>query len=38
MTLLLDQRGGDVLITEGVVKAAVGNRERGKEIIILLLD
>ena len=39
MTLLLDQRGGDVPITEGVVMASVGNwGASGKEIMTLLLD
>jgi len=38
MTLLLNQRGGNVPITKGVVEAAVGNRESGKEIITLLLN
>ena len=38
MTLLLNQRGGDVPITKGVVEAAAGNRESGKEIMTLLLD
>ena len=38
MTLLLDRRGGDVPITERVVKAAAGNEEYGKGIITLLLD
>ncbi|KAI4157359.1 MAG: hypothetical protein LQ342_008341 [Letrouitia transgressa] len=38
MTLLLDRRGADVQITEGVVQAAAGNDGSGKEIITLLLD
>ena len=38
MTLLLDRRGGDVPITEGVVKAAAGNCWSRKEIMALLLD
>jgi hypothetical protein len=38
MILLLDRRGGDILITKGVVKAVAGNRERGKEIMTLLLN
>ena len=37
MTLLLDRRGGDIPITERVVKAAAGN-ERGKGIMTLLLN
>jgi len=38
MTLLLDWRGGDVLITKGVVKAVVGNEMSSWEIITLLFD
>ena len=39
MTLLLNRRGGDIPITEGVVKAAAGNWwGGGKEIIRLLLN
>jgi len=38
MALLLDRRGGDVLITKGAVKAAAGNGRSGKEIMALLLD
>ena len=38
ITLLLDQRGGDILITEGVVKAAVRNRGSGEGIMTLLLN
>lgn len=36
MTLLLDQRGGQITITEGIVKAAAGNSN--KEVMALLLD
>ncbi|OWT42418.1 Pfs, NACHT, and Ankyrin domain protein [Pochonia chlamydosporia 170] len=35
ITLLLDQRGGEVIITEEVVKAAA---ERGEEVMALLLE
>jgi hypothetical protein len=35
--LLLKKRGGNVLIIEEVVKAAAGNKLRGKEVIMLLL-
>ena len=38
MTLLLEQRGADVMITEEVVKAAAGNEENGKEVMTLLLE
>ena len=38
MRLLLDQREGDVPITEEVVKAAAENQWSGEEIIRLLLD
>ena len=38
MTLLLDQRGADVLITEKVVKAAAANNGNGKVVMMLLLD
>jgi hypothetical protein len=38
MTLVLYQRGGDVPITEEVVKVVAGNRGSGKEIMTLLLD
>ncbi len=38
MTLLLDRRGADVLITEGVVKAAADNWKWGKEVMTILLD
>ena len=38
MTLLLEQRGADVVITEEVVKAAAGNRWSGKEVMTLLLE
>ena len=37
MTLLLEQRGADVVITEEVVKAAAGNGGNGKEVMMLLL-
>jgi hypothetical protein len=35
--LLLKERGGNVLITEEVVKAAAGNKLSKKEVIIVLL-
>jgi len=41
MTLLLNQRGSNVLITEGVVKAVAGNwgsHRSGKEMMTLLLN
>ncbi|KAK3346892.1 heterokaryon incompatibility protein-domain-containing protein [Lasiosphaeria hispida] len=38
MTLLLDQRGTEVKITEEVVKAAARNGSSGKEVMTLLLD
>jgi hypothetical protein len=38
MTLLLDQQGDQIQITEDVVKAAAGNRGNGKEVMTLLLD
>ncbi|KAL2104518.1 hypothetical protein VUR80DRAFT_198 [Thermomyces stellatus] len=38
MALLLDKRGGDVEITEKVVKAAAGNEDCGEEVMALLLD
>jgi len=38
MTLLLEQRGADVVITEEVVKAAAGNEGNGKEVMTLLLE
>jgi formylmethanofuran dehydrogenase subunit D len=38
MTLLLNQRGSEVKITEEVVKAAAGNWNKGKEVMALLLD
>jgi len=38
LILLLDLRRDNVLITKGVVKAAVGNRRGGKEIMALLLN
>ena len=38
LTLLLDLRRDNVLITEEVVKAAVGNGVSSKGIIILLLN
>lgn len=37
MTLLLDQRGDQIIITEDIVKAAAEN-ENGKEMMALLLD
>jgi hypothetical protein len=36
--LLLEQRGADVVITEEVVKAAAGNEESGKDVMIVLLE
>jgi hypothetical protein len=36
--LLLNRRGGDVPITEGVVEAAAENKDSSKEVITLLLD
>ena len=38
MKLLLNQRGQDVIIIEGIVKAVGGYRLREDELIILLLD
>ncbi|CAD6447540.1 a5565455-822b-4b0f-a687-8fc7c20c702a, partial [Sclerotinia trifoliorum] len=38
MKLLLDQKMENVLVTEKVVKAAVGNCYSGKEIMMLLLE
>ena len=38
MMLLLDRRGGNVPITEGVVKAAAGNEGSGEGIMTLLLN
>jgi hypothetical protein len=38
MMILLKQRGSDVVVTEEVVKVAVGNGERGKEVMIMLLE
>jgi hypothetical protein len=38
MMLLLDQRGGDVKITDKVVQAAAGNSGSGREVMMLLLD
>ena len=38
MTLLLEQRGADVMITEKVVKAAAGNYRSGKKVMMLLLE
>ena len=38
MTLLLEQRGADVVITEEVVKAAARNEGNGKEVMTLLLE
>jgi len=38
ITLLFNQRGGNILITKGVVKAMARNWVSGKEIIILLFN
>jgi hypothetical protein len=38
MRLLLESRGSDVQITEGVVKAAAGSRWIGGKVMRLLLD
>jgi hypothetical protein len=38
MRLLLGWRGGDVQITDEVVKAAAGNEEGEEEVMRLLLD
>ncbi|RKK66726.1 hypothetical protein BFJ69_g15146 [Fusarium oxysporum] len=38
MALLLDQRGDQIAITEGVVRAAASNKKNGKEVLALLLD
>jgi tetratricopeptide (TPR) repeat protein len=38
MALLLEQRGKDVQITEGVFKASARNRQKGEEIVKLLLE
>ena len=38
MTLLLEQRGADVVITEEIMKAAARNGRSGKEIMMLLLE
>ncbi|KAK3179011.1 hypothetical protein OEA41_001150 [Lepraria neglecta] len=38
MKLLLDRKGDEVQITEGVVTAAAGNKSRGGEMMKLLLD
>jgi hypothetical protein len=38
MQLLLDQRGNEIQITEGVVTAAAGNHGCGNEVMQLLLD
>lgn len=38
MTLLLEQRGADVVIIKEVVKVAVGNYRSGKEVMMLLLE
>jgi hypothetical protein len=38
MELLLRQRGGEVKITEEVVKAAAGNWKSGKEVMALLYE
>jgi hypothetical protein len=38
MTLLLQQRGEKVKVTEEVVKAAAGNWSSGKELMELLLQ
>jgi len=37
MALLLKQRGGEVKVTKGVVKAAAENMESGKEVMAHLL-
>ena len=36
--VLLEQRGADVVIMEEVVKAAAGNKESGKEVMMVLLE
>ncbi|KAH6670150.1 hypothetical protein B0J14DRAFT_517196 [Halenospora varia] len=38
ISILLKQRGADVVITEEVVMAAAGNRWRGKEVMMVLLE
>ncbi|KAN0070390.1 hypothetical protein V8E54_011259 [Elaphomyces granulatus] len=38
MALLLDRRGDQIQITEGVIKAAASNDRNGKEVMALLLD
>jgi hypothetical protein len=38
MTLLLDQRGDQIPMTEEVVKAAAENEQTGEEVMALLLD
>jgi len=38
MADFLEQRGDDVNITEEVVKAAAGNIESGKEVMVFLLE
>lgn len=38
MALLLEQHGSDVIITEGVIKAAAGNTKSGKQMMWLLLS
>ena len=38
MDVLLKQRGGEITITEGVIKAAVGNEMSGVDITHLLFD
>ena len=38
ITFLFNQKGGNILITKGVVKAVIRNRESNKKIITLLLD
>ena len=38
MTLLLEQRGQEIKITEKIVKAAAGNGSSGEEIMTLLLS
>ena len=35
--LLLERRGDEIQITEGVVEAVAGNEWSGKEVIMLLL-
>ena len=37
MAVLLGRRGDEVKITKEVVKAAAGNKQNGKEVMVLLL-